>query len=83
MSRRIKVTRATAPPKIDGVMAADEWKHALKAELTFQVYPAGDDASEWELQSPLPREPKPCYSMNPPVVLTPKPQTNSPNCCGN
>jgi len=40
-------------------------------------------ASEWELQSPLPREPKPCYSMNPPVVLTPKPQTNCPNCCGN
>lgn len=35
----LKLARIEAPPKIDGVLDADEWKIGAKAELTYQVYP--------------------------------------------
>jgi hypothetical protein len=39
----VRIGRATAPPKIDGVMSEGEWDGASKFELTFQIYPEADD----------------------------------------
>lgn len=39
----VKISLTPAPPKIDGIMEADEWKAAVKLEMSFQVYPRKDE----------------------------------------
>ncbi len=39
----VKLALTKAAPKIDGVLAPDEWKDAVKVELPYQVFPNQDD----------------------------------------